>query len=287
MIRSMMKTVPLILLGNLLYAIGVAFFILPSGLITGGTTGIALVLHQAFGIPISAFVSIFNISMFFLGLAFLGKTFAATTLVSSFAYPFFLSFLQKQSRDFILTDDLILCAIFGGLCIGIAIAMVLRLGASTGGMDIPPLLLKKMFGIPVSISLYAFDSMILLLQLFFFEKEYILYGILLILIYTLTIDKVMALGDSRYQLEIVSKQHEKIQQTIISQMDRTVTVLYGKSGYQNQEVNVLLCVIAPRELHKIEKLIKDIDPLAFVVLSQVNRVSGRGFTVEKEYLEQK
>lgn len=287
MIRSMMKTVPLILLGNLLYAIGVAFFILPSGLITGGTTGIALVLHQAFDIPISAFVSIFNISMFFLGLAFLGKTFAATTLVSSFAYPFFLSFLQKQSRDFILTDDLILCAIFGGLCIGIAIAMVLRLGASTGGMDIPPLLLKKMFGIPVSISLYAFDSMILLLQLFFFEKEYILYGILLILIYTLTIDKVMALGDSRYQLEIVSKQHEKIQQTIISQMDRTVTVLYGKSGYQNQEVNVLLCVIAPRELHKIEKLIKDIDPLAFVVLSQVNRVSGRGFTVEKEYLEQK
>lgn len=287
MIRSMMKTVPLILLGNLLYAIGVAFFILPSGLITGGTTGIALVLHQAFGIPISAFVSIFNISMFFLGLAFLGKTFAATTLVSSFAYPFFLGFLQKQIGDFVLTDDLILCAIFGGLCIGIAIAMVLRLGASTGGMDIPPLLLKKMFGIPVSISLYAFDSMILLLQLFFFEKESILYGILLILIYTLTIDKVMALGDSRYQLEIVSKQHEKIQQTIISQMDRTVTVLYGKSGYQNQEVNVLLCVIAPRELHKIEKLIKDIDPLAFVVLSQVNRVSGRGFTVEKEYLEQK
>lgn len=282
--HSIQKTLPLILLGNLLYAAGIAFFILPSGLITGGTTGIALVLHEAFGMPISVFVSIFNSSMFLLGLLFLGKTFAASTLVSSFAYPIFLTCLQKLIGDFILTDDLLLCSIFGGLCIGIAIAMVLRLGASTGGMDIPPLLLKKMFGIPVSISLYAFDSMILLSQLFFFEKEQILYGILLILIYTLTMDKVMALGDSRYQLEIVSKKHEEIRQAIISQIDRTVTVLHGKSGYQNVEVDLLLCVITPRELHKTEKLIKEIDPLAFVVLSRVSRVSGRGFTVEKEYL---
>lgn len=282
--RSLQKTLPLILLGNLLYAAGIACFILPSGLITGGTTGIALVLHEAFGIPISLFVSIFNAFMFFLGLFFLGKTFAATTLVSSFAYPIFLTCLQRLIGDFVLTDDLLLCSIFGGLCIGIAIAMVLRLGASTGGMDIPPLLLKKLSGIPVSISLYAFDSMILLSQLFFFEKEQILYGILLILIYTLTMDRVMALGDSRYQLQIISKKQEEIRQAVISQIDRTVTVLHGTSGYQNAEVDMLFCVIAPRELHKTEKLIKEIDPLAFVVLSRVNRVSGRGFTVEKEYL---
>lgn len=282
--RSLQKTLPLILLGNLLYAAGIACFILPSGLITGGTTGIALVLYEAFGIPISIFVSLFNALMFFLGLLFLGKTFAATTLVSSFAYPLFLTCLQRLIGDFVLTDDLLLCSIFGGLCIGIAIAMVLRLGASTGGMDIPPLLLNKISGIPVSISLYAFDSMILLSQLFFFEKEQILYGILLILIYTLTMDRVMALGDSRYQLEIISKKQEEIRQAVISQIDRTVTVLHGTSGYQNVEVDMLLCVIAPRELHKTEKLIKEIDPLAFVILSRVNRVSGRGFTVEKEYL---
>lgn len=281
---SISKTLPLILLGNLIYAAGITFFILPSGLITGGTTGIALVLHEAFHIPISGFVTFFNLSMFFLGLCFLGKAFAATTLVSTFAYPVFLSALQRLTGDFVLTGDRLLCAIFGGLCIGIAIATVLRLGASTGGMDIPPLLLKKIFGIPVSISMYAFDSLILLLQLFFFEKEQILYGILLILIYTLTIDRVMALGDSRYQLEIISKQHEAIRQSIISQIDRTVTVLHGTSGYQNETVNLLLCIIAPRELHKTEKLIREIDPLAFVVLSRVTRVSGRGFTVEKEYL---
>ena len=283
--KSMMKTLPVILLGNLLYAIGVAFFILPSGLIVGGTTGIALVLNEVFGITVSGFVSIFNIVMFLLGLLILGKTFAATTLVSSFAYPFFLGCLQKLAGDFVLTEDLLLCALFGGLCIGVAIAMILRLGASTGGMDIPPLILKQLFGIPVSISFYAFDVIILLAQVFFFEKEHVLYGILLSIIYTLTMDKVMALGDSRYQLEIVSEKHEEIRQAIIAELDRTVTLLYGKSGYRNVEIDVLLCVIAPRELHKTERLIKEIDPLAFIVLSRVNKVSGRGFTAEKEYLE--
>lgn len=282
--NSVIKTLPVILLGNLLYAVGVAFFILPSGLIIGGTTGIALVLNEVLGIPISAFVGAFNILMFFLGLAALGKTFAATTIVSSLSYPFFLGCLQRLIGDFVLTEDLLLCALFGGLCIGAAIAMILRLGASTGGMDIPPLLLKHFFGIPVSLSFYAFDVVILLAQVFFFEKEHVLYGILLSIIYTLTMDKVMALGDSRYQLEIVSEKHEEIRQAIIAELDRTVTLLYGKSGYRSVEIDVLLCVITPRELHKTEKLIQQIDPLAFIVLSRVNKVSGRGFTEEREYL---
>lgn len=224
--------------------------------------------------------------MFFTGLAVLGKGFAATTIVSSLAYPFFLGIIQSLMGDFILTEDLFLCALFGGLCIGAAIATVLRLGASTGGMDIPPLLLKHFFGIPVSVSFYAFDVVILLAQVFFFAKEHVLYGIFLSIVYTLTMDRVMALGDSRFQLEIISEKHEEIRQTIIAELDRTVTLLYGKSGYRNVEIDVLLCVITPRELHKTEKLIKHIDPLAFIILSRVNKVSGRGFTEVKEYLPQ-
>lgn len=285
--NSLLKTLPAILLGNLFYAIGVAVFILPSGLIIGGTTGIALVLNESLGISISGFVGIFNIFMFLLGLFILGKTFAATTVVSSLAYPFFLGIIQHLMGDFVLTDDLFLCAIFGGLCIGASIAVILRMGASTGGMDIPPLLLKHFFGIPISVSFYGFDVFILMAQMFFFTKEHVLYGIFLSIVYTLTMDRVMALGDSRYQLEIVSEKHEEIRQAVINRLDRTVTLLYGKSGYRGVEIDVLLCVISPRELHKTEKLIRSIDPMAFIILNRVSKVSGRGFTAEREYLEPK
>lgn len=284
--NSMIKTLGIVVLGNLIYASGVAFFILPSGLIIGGTTGIALVLNAVFGIPISGFVGVFNIVMFLVGLAALGKSFAMTTIVSTVAYPFFLGCIQKAIGDFVLTEDLLLCAIFGGLCIGSSIAMILRLGASTGGMDIPPLLLKKFCGIPVSASFYAFDLVILLAQVFFFDTQHVLYGILLSIIYTLTMDRTMALGDSRIQLEIITSKAEEIRLAILTEMDRGVTLLHGRTGYHNIETEMLLCVITPRELHKAEKMIEKIDPQAFIVLSRVSRVIGLGFSRQKRHLPQ-
>ena len=126
--KSIQKII-MILLGNLLYSFAIAFFILPSGLITGGTTGIALFVNYLTGLDISLFVLIFNIVMFIAGLIILGKTFALSTVLSSIAYPFMLSFAQWLNRltgD--LTHDLILCTIFGGLLIGIGIGIVIRAG---------------------------------------------------------------------------------------------------------------------------------------------------------------
>jgi len=277
--------VPIVVLGNLLYNCGVVFFILPSGLITGGTTGIAIILNRLAGIPIEVFVAIFNLLMFLAGYAVLGKTFAMTTLVSSVASPLTLTLLQRLAGSYTLTEDLLLCAIFGGLCIGTAIAMILKLDASTGGMDIPPLLLKKWFGIPVSVSIYAFDCLILIGQMFFVPIHNALYGIVLVMVYSITLDKMLAIGDKKLQLEIVSFHHEEIEQAILSDLDRGITLLHGQTGYLRKETDVIICVIAPRERHKIERLIHRIDPHAFVILSQVNRVSGRGFTEKKRYLE--
>jgi len=171
----------IIILGNTIYAAGVVFFILPTGLITGGTTGIALIINHFTGLPIAAFVAVFNTMMFVLGYAILGRKFALSTLVSTLSYPIMLDLIQKMVRDYVVTEELLLAALFGGLCIGTALAIVIRIGASTGGMDIPPLILQKLFRIPVSVNIYAFDFMILIGQIIFTPKQNCLYGILLVL----------------------------------------------------------------------------------------------------------
>lgn len=137
------KNIIEILIGNTIYALGVTMFILPNDLITGGTTGMAIFLNSTFNIPITIFVSVFNISMFLLGWKILGKKFALTTLISSFYYPFILGILENIFKNEMMSNDTLLCVILAGLMIGLAIGIVIRCGASTGGMDIPPLILNK------------------------------------------------------------------------------------------------------------------------------------------------
>ena len=184
----------LILFGNALYSLAVVAFILPSGIITGGTTGLALASAHWFHTPITAFVLCFNILTFLLGFFVLGWKFAATTLLSTFLYPILLAFWQQFPALSSLTKDAMLCTILGGMMIGAGIGIVIRAGASTGGMDIPPLILKKLFHLPVSATLYVFDFSILILQMFFSDIEESLYGILLVMIYTFVLDKVLVIG---------------------------------------------------------------------------------------------
>ena len=185
---------------------------------------------------------------------------------------------------FVLTRDLFLSALFGGLCIGISLAMIIRLGASTGGMDIPPLVLQKLFRIPVSVSLYVFDFIILIGQMLFSDKDTSLYGIILVIVYTMTLDKLLALGTAKTKLEIVTKHSEEMKDAILADIDRGVTLLHGKTGYLGIETDVLSCVISPRELYRTEKVVHEVDPNAFIVLSKVSSVTGRGFTKEKKYI---
>lgn len=282
----LMASAALIVLGNAIYAAGVVLFILPSGLITGGTTGIALIVNHFTGMQISAFVGVFNVAMFALGYLVLGRKFAMSTLVSTFSYPVMLGLIQKAVGDFVLTEDLLLSALFGGLLIGLALAVVIRLGASTGGMDIPPLILQKTLRIPVSASMYVFDFIILIGQMLFTPKQTCLYGILLVLVYTITLDKLLAVGASRTKLEIVSRHNDEIREAILEDLDRSVTMLHGRTGYVGEETDVIFCVIAPKELYKLERIVYSIDPDAFVVMSRATSVHGKGFSKAKEYLTQ-
>lgn len=273
----------IVILGNVIYALTVKLFLLPGGLVTGGTTGIALAVQHAFGMNVSHFVLGFNIMMLLLGLAVLGKKFALTTILSTFTYPIALDIFDLLLGDMVLTQDTFLCALFSGLGIGVALGIVIRAGASTGGMDIPPLVLHHFFRIPVSVSMYVFDIAILLLQVVFTPTERVLYGIVLILIYTMVLDKMMLMGTTKTEVQVISQEYEKIQKAILSELDRGVTMLHAKGGYMEGQTEMIFSVISNRELPKIEKLIHEIDPNSFMVVSRVSEVRGRGFSMKKEY----
>ena len=269
--------------GNALYALAVKLFLMPAELITGGTTGLAMAAEHVWGIDVPFFVLMFNVFMLALGYRVLGKAFALTTVASTFLYPLALNTFDLLFGDLVLTQDLLLCTIFSGLGIGAALGIVIRSGASTGGMDIPPLVLHKLFRVPVSVSLYAFDFLILLLQMMFRPVENVLYGILLVLIYTIVLDRMLLLGHGRIEVKIVSAHARKIADAIMHQVDRGVTYLDGRGGYLGVETEVVLSVISNRELAKVERLVHQIDPTCFMVVSRVSEVRGRGFSISKKY----
>lgn len=274
-----------ILVGNTLYALAVAMFILPNDLITGGTTGIALFLNTTLNIPVTLFVSIFNICMFLLGWKILGKKFALTTLISSFYYPFILGILENIFKNEIMSNDTLLCVIFAGIMIGVAIGLVIRCGASTGGMDIPPLILNKKLGIPISISMYAFDFFILLGQMLIRKREIVFYGILLVLIYTIVLDKVLVIGKSQIQVKIISSKFEQINNMIINKLDRGSTLIHGETGFMHNKYPIVLTVVNNRELTLLNNYVYQIDSDAFMIINKVNEVRGKGFSSEKKYIQ--
>ena len=279
-------TVATVILGNVFYAFVIRLFLLPGNLMTGGTTGIGLVVKHFTGTSISGFVLVFNIVMLIVGWTLLGKKFALTTVISSFTYPIALEAANHIFGDLVITTDPMLNTIFAGLGIGIGLGIVIRTGASTGGMDIPPLVLNKYFRIPVSVSLNIFDMLILILQIVYNPPERVLYGVLLVMIYMTVLDKVLMMGNTKTEVKVISSQVEEIRQVILAQVDRGVTMLYGEGGYRQEQTQIVLSIVSNRELPRVEKLIRHIDPEAFMIVSRVTEVRGRGFSLSKHYGEE-
>lgn len=273
----------MVLLGNTLYAVSVKLFILPANMVSCGTTGIALVVNYLTGIPISGFILCFNLVMLALGWWILGRQFAMTTILSSLYYPVALELLNQLLGDVMITPDPLLNAVFGGMGLGLSLGIVVRAGASTGGMDIPPLILEHFFKIPISVTLWGFDFLILLSQMTFHPMEDLLYGVLLILSLSLTLNKVMLLGTSRTEVKIVSVHSDQIRRAILSRVDRGVTMLQGKGGFMQNDTEVILSVVSNHELAKMERLAREIDPECFMIISRVSEVWGRGFTNSKKH----
>lgn len=272
----------MVLAGNSIYALTVKLFLLPANLISCGTTGLGLTVEHLTGLPMTWFILAFNICMLGVGWAVMGRGFALSTLFSSLFYPVALELLNQLLGDVQITDNLLLNTLFAGMGLGLGLGIVLRGGASTGGMDIPPLVLNKFFRIPVSVSLWTFDFCIMLTQMTFHSLEDLLYGVILLIVISMTLNRVMLLGTSRTEVKIISVHAQSIRDAILQKVDRGVTMLNGEGGYLGNATQVILSVVSNHELPKIETLARDIDPNAFIIVSRVTEVWGKGFTIVKE-----
>ena len=279
--RRTLLSAALVVLGNILYALTVKLFVLDANLMSCGTTGLALVFNHLAGIPVSVFIFCFNVATLLLGWWILGRQFAMSTIFSSLFYPLALEVLNRTLGDVHVTDNMILTVIFAAMGLGLSLGMVIRGGASTGGMDIPPLILNRFFRIPVSASLWAFDLCILLSQMLFHPLEDLLYGVLLIIIISITLNKVMLLGTSKTEVKIISQQADEIRDAILSRVDRGVTMLHGSGGYSKNSTEVILSIVSNHEMPKIERLARDIDPDCFMIISRGSEGWGRGFSFGK------
>ena len=239
-----------IVVGNAMYALTVVLFLMPSGLITGGATGIALAFNKVTGLPVSAVLFVVNVVMLLLGWWVLGSRFALNTMASTVLSPFFMALWEHLLGNLVLTDDLVL---------------------------------NKWFHLPVSSTMMVFDFIILAAQAAFSPVRQSLYGVVMAIIYTVVLDKVLMLGTTRTEVKIISAKSDEICAAIFAQLDRGVTILHGEGGYLREPESVLLSVVSNRQLPRLEKLAHAIDPTCFMIVSHVTEVSGRGFSLEKDY----
>ena len=277
-----LKTIFMVLLGSFLYSLTVKLFLIPANLMSGGATGIALMFEHLTGFSMSAFILIFNIFALILGLFLLGKKFVATTILSSLFYPVALEFLNRILGDLVITENVLLNTVFAGLGIGLSLGIVMREGSSTGGMDIPCMILNKYFRIPLSISVYVIDFVIIAAQMYYHPLEDMLYGIILLLLTSIALDKTTLIGSTKTQVKILSSKTEDLMAAIISEIDRGVTLLKSRGGYLNQESELLLSVVSNREFVKVQRLVRLIDPECFMIVSRVTEVHGNGFSFNKD-----
>ena len=280
-LKKHVNTVFGVLVGNAILAFTVVAFIVPHGVIMGGATGIGLTIAHYVPVDLSIIIFIVNSILFVLGATVLGKKFAVATIASTFIYPTFLSIVQKIPGIDGLTDNLMLATLYAGALLGVGIGLIVRVGSSTGGTDIVALVLNKWFHIPVAGLLYVIDFLVLGGQVFFSDTEQIMYGVLMLVLETAILNKVMLLGQSQIQLFIISEEYEHIREKMLKELEAGVTMVHVETGYGQENQKGVLCIIPNRKLYSVKELVQSIDPKAFITITQINEVRGRGFSMER------
>ena len=271
-----------ILIGNTLLAFGICAFVVPNGIMLGGSTGITLAIQQL--IPemrlsvISAFI---NVSLFLLGYIFLGKKFAATSLLSTIIFPIILAVFEMLPLGNLFQEGIVLSALACAVVFGLGIGMVVRAGGSTGGMDIPPIILQKYKGIPGATSMMFFDAAVVLLQVLVGGIDGILCSLLVIVVMSATVNKTLISGEKKVQVMIFSPAYEQIRKALLEQVIVGVTLLNVETGYDGLDQKAVLSVVYARKYPEIRETALSIDPKAFIVTSDVTNVNGKGYTLHR------
>ena len=280
--KQKLKVFASIVLGNMMIAFAVCAFVVPNDIMLGGSGGIALFVQQF--LPearLSVISAVINVSLFLLGMIFMGWRFAATSLMSTIIYPIILAVFESLPLSTMFRENIVVIALACGVLCGLGIGLVVRVGGSTGGMDIPPCILNKYKGIPVGTSIMFFDILVLMLQVMVKGMDGLLLSILVTVVISFTINKTILTGERKVQVIVISPEIQEIRRQLLKDVDCGVTMLEVEGGYEGKKQQAILSVVYASKYPVIRNVALKIDKNAFVVASDVTDVNGKGYTVAR------
>ena len=293
--RTTMKNIGLVVIGTIILSFGTSIFLLPFNLVTGGIPGISLIISNAISVEwlsVDLIVTILTWSFFLLGFIILGKSFAAKTLISTVVYPIGVAiFMRLKSADvlegfFDLSTHpradlaIIIATVASGICVGIGCALSFLGGGSTGGVDIIAFVICKAFKkVKHSVIMFIIDATIVLLGMFIIGDLVLsLLGVTSAFIAAYMIDKVFLGGSKEFIANIITDKYEEINQRIITDINRTSTILDVTGGYSGKQRKMVMVSFTMRQYADIMNVINKIDKNAFITIHKAHEINGEGWT---------
>ena len=272
-------------------------FMIPNGMSAGGMMGLCTVIQYATGGAIQASVSyiVINAVLILVAVLLMGIGFGFKTIyciaMSSLAMSLIASIpaLHSVQGEFFYVRETLVIPVLAGVMEAIGIGLIIRYGGSTGGTDIVALMVNKYWPVSLSKVFLISDFVIIFLILFLPEKSFadMIYGLIEIVVFTMFIDTIVGGRRSSYQLLVFSDKYEQIADHIINKMDRGVTLLKAQGWYTKSDRNVLLILINQKQFPALSKVIKDLDPRAFISVTNTHNVYGEGFDEIKTGISKK
>lgn len=263
-----------IICGSFIFGFGLNYFIISTGLAEGGFTGVALIIHYLTGLPAGAILAVMNIPPLLLAWYKWGIHFAIKTIISVLVISVSVDILEGIH---LTTHDLLFAALYGGVLSGVGIGIVLRSGATTGGLDVIVRLLSGKYGISMGRIYLLFDLGVLTVTALLFGLEKALYTLVTLFVFSQVVDRIIEGINEARAVIIISQSCLAITQAIIKELDRGATIIKGYGAYTGKEREVLYVVVGKRQLLTLKRIVKNLDPHAFVTVSKIHEVLGEGF----------
>lgn len=280
--RNRLKRYTFLVIGCFLLAFAFNVFFSPNNLVTGGVSGLAIVINNIFGISTSTFISISYIGLLILSFIILGKETTKYSIVGSILYPLFV-YLTKDVANLIHfnVDNMLLISLFGAVITGIGSGLTFKYGFSTGGSDVVFQIMSKWFKISIGNAMKIFNFIIIIGSGFFITKngelyawENVMYALIAVYITTMLTDKVLlGISDSK-SFYIITEHETAIKKFLMNELGKGVTVLEGRGGYTGDRKKVLMCAIPTKQYFLAKEGILEIDEQAIVLINDVYESAG-------------
>ena len=275
-IKKILKEIIGTIVGSFTMAVGIALFLLPNQLSSGGIAGIATITYYLLKIPMGTVIMAINIPLFLFSGYKIGKAFFIKSIIGTISLSFFIDILDKIEP---LTNDRFLACVYGGIIIGIGTAILLKENSSTGGSDLISYIAKKYNPtIRTSNIILIIDFIIICLNMLFFKEiEIGLYSAIAIYLMGKIIDILFEGIYFTKMMIIISDKSEEIAKNIENEIKRGTTGIYGKGMYTNKEKLILMCVAPRKDIAKIKLMARKIDANSFIIITNSREVLGQGF----------